>query len=331
MATSPDASLSASGPLFVGGVPRSGTHALANLIGRHSRYAVIPRELDFHTGATGEVGLRELLEGRIGLSEFANVMSGHWWRRTAHWDSTITRGLHKTIPEDRFRRCLELFVEAYPSDATGATRAFIRGLLDPIAAEAGKPAWIVTDPANVVVAPLLYEIFPDMRLIQIMRDGRDVALSMSDLPWGRGSSIGAAVWTWQRTMREGHRGVEVLPAERVLTIQLEDLVAVRREETYAAILAHLELEDEPQMRAFFDERISSQSAHVGRWRTSLSPARRLAITAVYAGALVRLAAAGVSPRPPLLGIDRAHCAVDLTRRPQREAVDPWADGVAKDA
>jgi hypothetical protein len=337
MPTSPRASPSSvreatttPGPLFVGGVPRSGTHALANLIARHSRYALIPRELDFHTGATGEVGLRDLFEGRISLSRFLDVMSGHWWKRTVHWDSTVTRGLYKTIPEDRFQRCLERFAEAYPSDAFGATRAFMRGILDPIADEAGKPAWIVTDPANVVVAPLLYRIFPDMKLIQIMRDGRDVALSIRDLPWGRGGSLIGAVWMWQRTLREGHAGLQALPKECVLTIQLEDLVANRRDDTYARVLDFLELEDEPAMHAFFDEKISAQNAHVGRWRASLPPLRRLTITAVYACALERLAVAGVSPRPRIREMGSSHWAMDLSRRSQDETIDPWSDGVAKD-
>src|SRR5262245_15115774 len=49
-------------PLFIGGVPRSGTHAVAGLLARHSRYAMVPRELGFHTGM-GEVGLPDLFDG----------------------------------------------------------------------------------------------------------------------------------------------------------------------------------------------------------------------------------------------------------------------------
>ncbi len=187
------------GPVFVGGVPRSGTHALAGLIARHSRYAMVPRELGFHTGVGG-VGLPDLLERRSTLDEFMNAMWSHWWKRAAPWDSTVVRGLHKTIPEDRFRGCLDRFAEAYPADPFGASRALMHGMLDPIAAQAGKRAWVEMDPYNIFAAPLLYRTFPDMRLIHIMRDGRDVALSLSDLPWGAGG-VSRGIWAWQRILR----------------------------------------------------------------------------------------------------------------------------------
>jgi hypothetical protein len=316
-------------PLFVGGVPRSGTHALANLIGRHSRYAMVPRELGFHTGVGGD-GLPQLLDGRIALPEFLQAMSGHWWRRTAPWDRSITRGLYKTFPEDRFRECLEDFERAYPGDRLGASRRLMAGLLDPIAREAGKTAWIEMDPHNMLVAPLLHRLFPDMRFIQITRDGRDVAMSLANLPWGS-QGVTRSIWAWQRGMRDGHEQLRALPTASVLTVQLEDLVANRREETYARVLDFLALEDEPEMQAFFDEQISAQNAHLGRWRASLSSPRRLTATAVYACALGRLAAAGVSPRPSLRS-PRAHAgATDYARRPQPETIDPWADGRARDA
>jgi hypothetical protein len=316
------------GPLFIGGVPRSGTHALANLIARHSRYAIVPRELGFHTGV-GEVGLPDLLDKRITLSEFLNVMSAHWWNRTAPWDSTVTRGLYKTIPEDRFQRCLEQFAEAYPSDAVGATRTFMRGLLDPIAREAGKPLWVEMDPYNILVAPLLYRIFPNMSFIHIMRDGRDVALSLGDLPWGRERTV-SGIWRWQRILREGHAKLQALPKDRVLTIQLEDLVTNRRDGTYTRILEFLQLQDEPTMHAFFDEKISAENAHVGRWR-ALSSVRQLTTTVVYKCALARLAITGVSPRPTRRGLESPPRVTDFTRRRQQDRIDPWADGKAEDA
>ncbi len=121
------------------------------------------------------------------------------------------------------------------------------------------------DPYNILVAPLLYRIFPDMRFIHIMRDGRDVALSVADLPWGRGEPR-----SWHLEVAadpaKGHAKLRELPKDRVLTIQLEDLVANRRDCTYARILEFLQLQDEPTMHAFFDEKISAENAHVGRWR-----------------------------------------------------------------
>ena len=287
---------------------------------------MIPRELGFHTGVGG-IGLPDLLEGRVSLGEFAEVMSDHWWQRTAPWDSRISRGLYKTIPEDRFNRCLQEFVRAYPSDAVDATRTLMRGLLDPLAEAAGKPAWVEMDPYNVVAAQLLYRVFPDLRFIHIMRDGRDVAASIADLPWGRDGDL-SGIWRWQRILREGHAELQELPPDRVLTIRLEDLVENRRGETYARLLDFLELEDEAAMHALFDCSISPQRAHVGR-RRSRPRLQRLTATAVYACALGRLAIAGVSPRPRLL--ESKGPARKGPAAPQSETIDPWADGAARDA
>jgi hypothetical protein len=318
------------GPLFIGGVPRSGTSALASLIARHSRYTMIPREVRFHT-AVGEASLPDLLEGHISLSEFVDRMANHWWKRTASWDSNVMRGLYKTIPEDRFRLCLEHFEKAYPTDAFGAARDLMNGLFDPIADEAGKSAWIEMTPTNFLVAPLLYRIYPNMKLIHTMRDGRDVALSVRDLPWGRDGTVIGGLRMWQRMLREAHAAFKEVPRDRILTIQLEDLVANHRDQTYAHILEFLELEDEPSMHQFFDKKISAENAHAGRWRVSYPPMRRMAFTGIYGCALARLAIAGVSPRPSLHTLERSPDQIDLARRPQRETIDPWADGQAKDA
>jgi hypothetical protein len=326
----PAARSSERGPLFVAGVPRSGTHALAHLISRHSCYQMIPRELAFHT-AIDEGGLPDLLTGRITLPEFIDRMTNYWWKRAAPWDNAVTRGLYKTIPKDRLLRCLKCLQDTYPSGALPAVRLFMHEMLDPIADEAGKPAWIEMDPANLVVAPLLYEIFPDMKLIHIIRDGRDVAQSITNLPWGCEGTILSGIVLWQRMLREGHQQLQKLPSDHVLTVQLEHLVYSRREDTYSRILDFLELPDEPAMHAFFDEKISAESAHIGRWRSSLSLPRQLLTILTYRCSLIRLAMAGVSPRPTLGPRHGGWTAMGVINRPQDDIIDPWADGRARDA
>ena len=324
----PSVGSKAAGPLFIGGVPRSGTHALAGLLARHSRYAMVPRELGFHTGM-GAAGLPDLFDERISVQEFTEVMAGYWWKRIAPWDTTVTRGLYKTIPRERFEQCLERFERTYPSAPVDAAQGFIHGLLDPIADDAGKETWIEMDPYNIFAAPLLYRLFPEMKFIHVMRDGRDVALSTASMPWGRAGAL-TGVWRWQRILRTGHQRLRLLPADRVLTIRLEDLALRTREATYARILDFLELGDEPEMHTFFREGISPRSAHIARWR-ELSLGRRTAITSAYTSALARLALAGVGPLPTLR-VPRVRLPpVETPRLTQAKPIDPWVDGAARDA
>jgi hypothetical protein len=291
---------------------------------------MVPREITFHA-VVDEAGLPDLLEERISLSYFLDRMKDYWWKRPAFWDNTLTRGLYKTVPDTRFHECLERFADAYSTDAFRAAQELLHGLLDPVADEAGKPAWIEMSPTNNLVAPLLYRVLPDMKLIHIMRDGRDVVSSIKDLPWGGGRTMVGDIRTWQKTLRKAHKAMQEFPSDRLLTIQLEDLVANRRDYTSARILEFLALEDEPEMHTFFEEKISAENAHVGRWRVSSSPAHRAILTAAYGCALARLAIGGVTPRPALRASKRPADRIDLTRRPQQETIDPWADGKAKNA
>ena len=70
--------MSGSELVFVGGTGRSGTHAIAQLLGRHSRLADVPIEARFHCNKRG---MPDLLEGRITLQGYIAKLRGFWWHR----------------------------------------------------------------------------------------------------------------------------------------------------------------------------------------------------------------------------------------------------------
>jgi hypothetical protein len=288
---------------------------------------MIPRELVFHA-AVGNGGLPDLIADRISLEAFVERMATFWWTRSVSWDPTVTRGLHKTIPADRFRAALDRFADAYPADGVDAARALMDDLLNPVAEEAGKAGWIEMSPTNILAAPLLYTLFPDMKLIHTVRDGRDVACSMIRLPWG-GNTMSECIGMWEQTLRDADPAMRQLPSDRVLVLQFEDLVANDRERSYSQVLDFLELEDEPGMREFFETQITAEYGHLGRWKTELSRSGRLAATARYARSLRRLAQAQVSARPPLRALRARPTVVEYHAGTER--IDPWADGRARGA
>src|SRR6185437_10696806 len=65
-------------------------------------------------------------------------------------------------------------------------------------------------------------VFPEARLVVLVRDGRDVALSLLDVPFGPGNVWGAARM-WRSAVEAGERAAEAWP-ESVLTVRYEDLV-----------------------------------------------------------------------------------------------------------
>jgi sulfotransferase family protein len=284
-------------PLFVGGTGRSGTHAAAKLLGRHSQYHYVSRELRFHTDRGG---LPDLLSGRIDVDHFLRNMREYYWRREGA--DGRDRGLYSKFKRKHFEAALTELQLRFPEDPEAAAAGLVSALLDPMAAEEGKPSWIEQTPQTAAAAGTLHAMFPGMKLVHMIRDGRDVASSVAGMWWGPNSMRGALRW-WERRLRAAQEGLSALPADRVLTLSLEDLVVRDREGSYRHLLEFLEIEDERRMRRHFDKQLTAEKANVGRWRQSTAAWRQRRIDRAYAGAVERLRRDGVDcvPEPEAEG------------------------------
>ncbi len=233
--------------VFVGGSGRSGTTVVGRLLGRHSRLACLPYELKVQTV------LPRVLRGRMSVEEFA--ATSHRVHRRARDPATYE------LPLDP---ALEVLGATLHTDGPRAGGRFVRALLDPFATAERKPGWVEMTPANLTCAGDLAEILPESRFVHVLRDGRDVATSVSAV-WGQMAVSDALEW-WAKRIRGIDAQVRRLPEHRTTTILLEELVRDHRDETYEALLAYLNLEDESQVRGFFDETVTADRAHLGRWR-----------------------------------------------------------------
>jgi hypothetical protein len=139
-------------------------------------------------------------------------------------------------------------------------------------------------------------MFPDLRLLHLVRDGRDVGCSVVRMPWGPNDAHAGLEW-WGRRLEAAFEACAQLPAGQVLTIQLEDLVVRDRDASYARILAFLELDDDPVMRRFFDELMPADKMHAGRWRTDVPEAEHEAFEHRHATIAAGLAARGFPYHP----------------------------------
>jgi hypothetical protein len=136
-------------------------------------------------------------------------------------------------------------------------------------------------PVHIRCVPELIEIFPSARIINVIRDGRDVALSQEEaFHW---NTLQAAL-SWRRDQRLHARYRETLPATSYTQVHYEDLVTepepqLRRlcdflEEPFdAAMLSpHERLEDgfAPRETHKAQTRQPVTSSRIGRYRTKLS-------------------------------------------------------------
>ena len=280
------------GPVFVGGTGRSGTTIVARLLGAHPAYQVIRIEVRFIVGRNG---LCDLLEGRTTFRRFERRLLGPWFYR--EMPNGDPRGLHVLFDRVQLEQAVRAFERDLRADPWGAARAFVHGLLDPLAASAGAEAWIEMTPPNVAAASCLLQLFPDMKLIHSIRDGRDVACSVTPLMWGPDDLDAALDW-WADSLEQGFAAGDGLPADRIILVQFEDLAVHHREREYARLLAFVGLEDDPAMRSYFESVMRPERAHLGRWADEVPTDRRASFEAHHRALVEALRTRG-RPVPPV--------------------------------
>jgi len=88
----------------------------------------------------------------------------------------------------------------------------------------GKSRYGDKTPAYVQHMRVLGEIFPEARFVHIIRDGRNVALSLTEVKWGPTDVVEGAL-QWRERVLRGRRAGAELGADRYLEARYERLVA----------------------------------------------------------------------------------------------------------
>ncbi|CAN5148123.1 hypothetical protein BH24ACT23_BH24ACT23_01810 [soil metagenome] len=310
--------------IFVGGTGRSGTHIVADLIGRHSKLHAIPVECRFHANPKG---LADVVTGAATPSDFATKIRRYWWHRVrvggralvrARWRARgegKERGLHKILEREPFEDAVGRFEAATAGiddgtqpEVVAAARALFFELLGPQAERAGKPGLVEMSCFTIASAPGLARIFPDALFVHSVRDGRDSGSSKvskrqkSHHP----SDAATGVDWWAGRLELAERGYRGMPdSSRLHAVCLDELVWGDREPSYAGVAAFCGLGGEEAMRAFFDEEMNASNAHRERWREGLSETEQTAVIERYETTLTRIEAEGY------------HCAELLRRSYER--------------
>jgi Sulfotransferase family len=270
-------------PIFVGGTGRSGTTVVGRLLGRQRDHTVIPVEARFHCSPDG---LPSVLRGRQTPEEFAQRVLTEWF----HPPGGAAR-LATFVERAPLEAALARFLARAPEDTPAAARELIEGLFGDYARSQGRRGWVEMTPINAMWgAPYLAAIFPRLRFVNVVRDGRDVAGSLIRVGWA--TDARAALAWWEERMLRGHRQLALLPARSLLTVRFERLLVEDREGGLAELLSFMGWEEDPLMRRFFTRRMPASEAHVGRWRSDFSGRERELLASEYEAALARLHAAG---------------------------------------
>jgi hypothetical protein len=187
---------------------------------------------------------------------------------------------------------------AVPGDLSGedAYRFVAAAPFEAYAAQHGKSRWGDKTPHYVHHVDHLLRLWPGARFVVLVRDGRDVALSLQRMPFGPNNAWAAAQW-WARGIRAGARAEREHPGA-VLTLRYEDLARRPEEEirrlcsflglSYTDDMLALEHVDParivPDQAAWFPTLFDGiNTSAVGRWQREMSR-RDQRIFAALAGA-----------------------------------------------
>ena len=200
-------------PVFVMGCHRSGTNLLYDMLLSSGGFAI----------HRGYLPLYKIL-----IPRFGSMKS----RRNRE------KILDTWLRSKGFRRS-GLEVEPLSTRILGECRTggdFIRIVMESVAESQHAGRWAVYDPDNVLHIERVKRDLPDALFVHIIRDGRDIALSLkkmggfSALPWDRGptESLVATALYWEWMVRQGRASGRKFPAD-YLEIRYEDLIGSPRE------------------------------------------------------------------------------------------------------
>lgn len=167
-------------PLFIVGAPRSGTTLLAAMIGSHPDYAVGPETQFF---------------SKLPIDRLAAAV------RDAAWPQQAVALLGSLTLAGQ--NVLDLFetdpasVAAFLSRREPTIAAMLESLCVPFAKSRGKRGWAEKTPNHLLSLPEIRREWPDARIIRIMRDPRDAALSTGKLPTFS-NSFAANIYLWRQ-------------------------------------------------------------------------------------------------------------------------------------
>jgi hypothetical protein len=193
-------------PVFIVGCPRSGTSFLYHLLLSAGGFA------RFHT----QMNVFDVLE-----PIFGDLNS------TANKKKMLQEWLHSKAFEVSGLEANEVEAKVMGKCRNGSD--FMRIIMDGVSRKQGVDRWIDSTPTNVPHMLRIARDFPEAQFIHIIRDARDVALSLDKrhwsrpLPWDKKRSLLAAGLYWEWIVRKGRKYGSLLPA-RYLEVRYEDLV-----------------------------------------------------------------------------------------------------------
>lgn len=249
--------------LFIVGMPRSGTTLLANLLEQRTLYVGLP-ESHFFSRFVWESILNRTTDGLSAA-----------WRRFADsrpWplvsDQKNSSSAHDDSPDSpgRYRRVFLDWVEAELAAAGKSPKTH---------------GWIENSPPHTEGLPFIRRLFPEHRVVGMIRDPRAVHASLRDVRWNSShAAANAARWRWYanylaKLAKTAPEHIRIVHFESLVTDTEETLSQLARwlnialespSDTPASTTRSFHPEAEPWKRLALEP---PDSSRIDAWRTKL--------------------------------------------------------------
>jgi hypothetical protein len=253
-------------PLFLLGSQRSGTTMLRLMLNNHPNIA-IPHESAFITIFFKKLDAYGDLSNAGNARRLLDDVARH---------PLVKRGKLVADPD------------AILSRPIASYRDFVDAIFQTYADALGKPRWGDKTPFYTDDIDVIRRVFPDAKILHLVRDGRDVVLSQKSIEW-MSDNLPKLVLDWQWKTTIAHKVGSVL-GDDFLEVRYEDLVR-RPEENLRKICAFMGEAYDPAMLTYSEnakEVVPSESlkwhrksvqppdpSQLDKWKTRLSPSERV--------------------------------------------------------
>lgn len=281
-------------PVFIGGAGRSGTTLLVDMLGMHPAISPV-YETDF------VLQVAEILFGSRQIPIEQTIRQIHLIMD--QWTGPLPRRPHNKRAHERYHHGPHyiLFDRQFAMAQTekligqielGNPRQGFASLILELFGEHtrkdGKTRWVNKTPSYVLALPMLRDLFPNLRFIHCVRDGRDTACSAMTRPWGPKTIEEAASW-WVANVSQGIQFGRQFPAQCLL-VKYEDLI-IAPEAALARVLSWLD--ENPGdagkiVQNYQSGTVQLEQVRIGQWQRELSDDQKRAFRELAGQTLIDL-------------------------------------------
>ncbi len=269
-------------PVFVLGSPRSGTTLLYHMLLSAGNFAVYRAESQVFN-------LLEPRFGDLGVDRNKRALLRAWE--------------HSSLFRKTGLDAVEIENEVMANCRNAGD--FLRIVMEAMARKQGVERWADCTPDHLLAMPRIKQTIPNALVIHIIRDGRDVALSLEKqhwirpLPWDQGKGLLTAALYWEWVVNQGRENGRRLGAD-YCEVHYEALVEnpqrtlsglgefIGQELDYTHI-ARVGIGSVSRPNSSFEDPTVSGGFHpVARWKASLSPQQLKDVEALIGNTLLAL-------------------------------------------